>query len=263
MAHKTPPQFNRSKDSVAPAGPRTNSETVRMEPQDAKPAKKRRRTTARTEVSAQDALPDGNASHAGHQAAVFPPSATALESTDPPPGRRTPARPLTAPDFRADLPRNAPGWMRRARRMALALEAAVQANAISDTTEACIERAWAAWELNGSSDSEIAHVSHIAQRAHTAIRNTPRAELAEAVNDCAEVLWNALPSHVLRSATFEQVVEVVRGMKAEADPWAAVLAATCSLLGWTDTSRAHAARAIRIAVLDHPPSSSTPEIDLK
>ncbi|MGE0321286.1 MAG: hypothetical protein AB7K71_11305 [Polyangiaceae bacterium] len=256
MAHKTPPQFNR---------PEGKFETVRLEPEDAKAPKKRRRTSARTEVSAQDlaALPDGKRPEVQVVGTTFPPAANALDAAEPPPGRRTPARPLKAPDFGGDLPRNAPGWMRRARRMALALEAAIQAQSISDTTEACIERAWSAWELNGSSDAEIAHVSHIAQRAHTAIRNTPRAELAEAVNDCAEVLWNALPAHVLRSATFEQVVEVVRGMKAEADPWTAVLDATCSLLGWTDTSRAHAAQAIRIAVLDHPPSSSTPEIGLR
>ncbi|MCA9629163.1 MAG: hypothetical protein KC766_15890 [Myxococcales bacterium] len=255
MAHKTPPQFNRKHPF----------ETVRLSPEEARGSRKRRRSTARTEVSAQDALPDGNETRDIQVIApeAFPPSADLLEGTDPPPGRRTPARPLKAPDFGGDLPRNAPGWMRRARRMALALEAAIHSQSISDTTEACIERAWAAWELNGSSDAEIARVSHIAERAHTAIRNTPRAELAEAVNDCAEVLWNALPSHVLRSATFEQVVEVVRGMKAEADPWKAVLEATCSLLGWTDTSNAHAAQAIRIALVDHPPSSSTPEIELE
>lgn len=252
MANKTPPQF----------------QTLPLASEKEPSGKRRRRTSANTELSAQIAaargLPGGKSTQLLQEPQVsvhegFPPALDQLNEMQPPLGRRTPSGPLKAPDFGADLPKNAPGWMRRARRMTLALESAIRAGRVGDATEACIERAWSAWELNGSSDAEIARVAHVVERAHQAIRNTARSELTEAVNDCAEVLWNALPPHVLRSATFEQVVDVVRGLKVEADPWEAVLSATSVLLGWVDASQAHAAQAIRHALVEHPPSSRDPD----
>ncbi len=254
VANKTPPQFQTLPVSADkhPSG---------------RPA---RRTTAKTELSTQVAtaaqLPGGNKTrlpakppqvtvHEG-----YPPPLDQLDDHHPPRGRRTPAGPLNS-DVGADLPKDAPGWMRRARRMALALESAIRAGHIGDATEACIERAWTAWELNGSSDAEIARVAHVVERAHQAIRNTARSELNEAVSDCAEVLWNALPPHVLRSASFDQVVDVVRGLQAEADPWAGVRSATSVLLGWVDASQAHAARAIHHALIEHPPVSGDSDPD--
>ncbi|MCW5790942.1 MAG: hypothetical protein KIT72_11020 [Polyangiaceae bacterium] len=146
----------------------------------------------------------------------------------------------------------APGWMHRARRLAEALEEAISRADITASTEASVERAWAAWELADTSDAEIAKVASVVQHAHRAIRGTERAELAQAVNDCAEVLKSALPPHVSEHTPFEDIVDLVRALKAEADPWMAVLTVTSALLGWAEAGRAHAARAIRVALdADH------------
>jgi hypothetical protein len=154
-----------------------------------------------------------------------------------------------APNFGPPLPENAPGWMLRARRMSLALEEAVQSGTPAPALEACIERAWAAWELDGSADRQIARIARLIGKAHSAIRETPAQELERAYGECAQVLWAGLPRHVKGKQDFPQIVQIVRALRLEADPWAAVVEATSKILGWTQAGRAHAAHAVRVALL--------------
>jgi hypothetical protein len=95
-------------------------------------------------------------------------------SRPPPPRRITHLEGDRTPD---SIPEGGPAWMQRAQRMANALLAALESGEISDTTEAAIDRAWTAWELNGASDRQVAKVAHLSHRAHTAIHGTRRAQL--------------------------------------------------------------------------------------
>ncbi|HVU02693.1 MAG TPA: hypothetical protein VHE30_13120 [Polyangiaceae bacterium] len=172
-----------------------------------------------------------------------------LRRSRPPQGHRTPSATRSAPDFGPPLPENAPGWMLRARRMSLALEEAIRAGEPTPALEACIERAWASWELDGSQDKQIARIARLIDKAHTAIRETPAAKLETAYNECAQVLWAGLPRHVKSKQEFAQVLLIIRDLRAEADSWAAVVDATAKLLGWSQAARAHAAHAVRVAIL--------------
>ena len=183
-----------------------------------------------------------------------PPGKAELSRTRPPRGRRTPATPREAPEYGPPLPANAPGWMRRARRVLGAMQQALEAGEISESTEAAIERAFAAFEL-GLSDKQISRVAHLVERAHSAIRETSRAELESAYHDCAEVLHQGLPVHVQKKMSFDTVVDVVRRLRREADAWKAVVDGTAELLGWSEAATAHGAHAIRVALLAEPPSS--------
>src|SRR5690349_17689369 len=115
-----------------------------------------------------------------------PPRSEELRRTAAPEGKRTPdpaGRPLSAtPALRED----APGWMVRARRMTLALEEAIQTGTVTVAMEACIERAYAVWELGGSGDKRIARVATLVGQAHTAIRATAAADLERAFGECAQ-----------------------------------------------------------------------------
>jgi hypothetical protein len=172
-----------------------------------------------------------------------------LSHTRPPAGHRTPSATRQAPSFGSPMPENAPGWMLRARRMSLALEEAIRDGTPPPALEACIERAWAAWELDGSEDKQIARVARLVDNAHTAIRETTAKDLETAYNECAQVLWAGLPRQVKAKQEFAQVLNIVRDLRAEADSWAAVVDATSRLLGWSRAARAHAAHAVRVAVL--------------
>jgi hypothetical protein len=154
-----------------------------------------------------------------------------------------------APNFGSPLPENAAGWMLRARRMSLALEEAIRLGQPSPVLEAGVERAWAAWELDGSSDKHIARVANLLGKTHKAIRDTPPAQLELAYGECAQVLWAGLPRHVKARQDFAQVAQIVRDLRIEADAWAAVVDATARLLGWAQAARAHTAHAVRVAML--------------
>ena len=181
----------------------------------------------------------------------LPPDSThdELGRTRPPPGHRTPSATRQAPDFGPQMPENAPGWMLRARRMSLALEEAIRAEQPSPTIEACIERAWAAWELDGSADKQIARVARLVEKAHGAIRETPADKVDRAYVEIAQVIWAGLPRAVKTRQEFAQVVLIVRELRTEADPWAAVVDATARILGWAQAARAHSAHAVRVAIL--------------
>jgi hypothetical protein len=202
-------------------------------------------------VVAQAAQPPASQPVPSSDASALPPAPTKdeLSRSRPPAGHRTPSATRQAPNFGSPMPENAPGWMLRARRMSLALEEAIQSGTVGPAMEACIERAWAAWELNGSTDKQIARVARLVEKAHTAIRETPAPALERAYNECAQVLWAGLPRSVKSQQDFGQVSLIVRELRAEADSWAAVVGATAKLLGWTQASRAHSAHAIRVAIL--------------
>lgn len=149
--------------------------------------------------------------------------------------------------LRETYPPAAPDWIRAAQAMIAWLSERVQHGSVSPIDEAAIARTWAAFALGGSTTPQIRKVAHVVSRAHTAIRETPRQEreLQAAVLDCARVMHAGLPTAIRARMPLERAVQVVRALRAEPDPWAAVVAGTSELLGWTDYGRAHAAAAIR------------------
>lgn len=158
-----------------------------------------------------------------------------------------------------DLPaleRGIPVWLAKARALSAALADAQRAGAVSPKLQACIERAFGAWNLDGTSTRNVARVAHLAQRGHEAIRGTSRAALEAAYIDCARVLHLGLPSAIKRRIQLDVVTEVVRAMRREADAWVAVVEATMVLLGWTDANRGRAADAVRNALEEFPPDSA-------
>jgi len=157
------------------------------------------------------------------------------------PNPRRTARVLD-PEGRA-LPQGAPGWMRRARRLANALEQAISAIEVDLSTETAIERAFAAFEL-GFTDKEIARVAHLVETAHAAIRETPRSDLEGAYIDCARVLHRGLPRLVRRLADLDDAIEVVRSLRREPNATNAIVEGTARLLGWMELGREHAAHAV-------------------
>jgi len=170
-------------------------------------------------------------------------------------GRLESAEPATSTDLGA-LERGVPGWLAKARVLSAALQEAERTGAASPKLQACIERAHAAWNLDGTTTRNVARVAHLAQRGHEAIRGTSRAALESAYADCARVLHLGLPSAIKRRVPLDVVIEIVRAMRREADGWVAVVEATMGLLSWTDANRARAAEAIRSALEEFPPESS-------
>jgi hypothetical protein len=153
--------------------------------------------------------------------------------------------------LRAALPGSAPEWLRAARALGDWLEERISAGSVEPVEQAAIARIWAAFCLAGVSESQILRVAHLVQRAHTAIRETPRAslDLQAAFHAAAGVLHTGLPSSIRQRMPLERVVAVVRRMHEEADEWTAIVEGTTELLGWSDYARVHAATAIR-AVLE-------------
>src|SRR5262245_11289043 len=145
------------------------------------------------------------------------------------------------------LPADAPEWMRAARALADWLEERVQRGSISNADQAAVARTWAAFCLGGSTEPQILKVAHLVQRAHAAIRATPRgqSDLQAAYHAAAGVLHAALPTGVRERMPLERAVHVVRKLREEADPWAAIVEGTSELLGWKDHARTHAAALIR------------------
>lgn len=167
-------------------------------------------------------------------------------------GRLETAEPAQATDL-GPPERGVPAWMAKARALSAALEEAQRTAAATPKLQACIERAHAAWTLDGATTRHIARVAHLAERAHEAVRGTSRAALDAAYADCARVLHLGLPSAIKRRVQLDAVIEIVRAMRREADAWVAVVEATMALLGWTDANRARTAEAIRGALEEFPP----------
>lgn len=149
------------------------------------------------------------------------------------------------------LPPNAPEWMRNARILALRLEEAIAEGQVTPSTLLRIERAALAYSALDNSSQQIARVAHLIRRAHRAIRETQRPELENAIRDCAEILFGSLTRRQRAITNLEAVVDLVRHIHSEADPWVATVDATSILLGWQSTAKTHAASAIRSALESH------------
>ncbi|HVW24101.1 MAG TPA: hypothetical protein VHC69_01955 [Polyangiaceae bacterium] len=209
----------------------------------------------------QQGTPDGATSEPGEQPSTVggqgvgrdyeppPPGSQELKRTRPPEGKRTPKPGGRAFAATPALPENAPGWMVRARSMTLALEEAIRAGKVTPNMEACIERAYAAWELGGAGDKRIARVARLVEQAHGAIRAAAAQDLERAYGACAMVLWAGLPRSVKARQEPAAIAQIVRRLRGEADGWAAVVDATAELLGWCDAARGHSAQAVRMAIL--------------
>lgn len=144
-----------------------------------------------------------------------------------------------------------PEWRRAATALAEWLHARLQQGSIEPVEQAAIARAWAAFCLGGVTEPQILRVAHIVQRAHSAIRESPRGQndLQAAFQAAAGVLHAGLPTAIKQRMPLDRVVYVVRKLREEADSWTAIVQGTTELLGWTDYARVHAATAIR-AVLE-------------
>jgi hypothetical protein len=144
-----------------------------------------------------------------------------------------------------------PEWRRAATALADWLHARLEQGSIEPVEQAAIARAWAAFCLGGVTEPQILRVAHIVQRAHSAIRESPRGhnDLQAAFQAAAGVLHAGLPTAIKQRMPLDRVVYVVRKLREEADAWTAIVQGTTELLGWTDYARVHAATAIR-AVLE-------------
>jgi hypothetical protein len=171
-----------------------------------------------------------------------------ISKIEPPLGTRTPSEPLPAIDFGAPLPASAPAWMHHAQRMIAGLQQALKQVNIDASTEASIERAWAGWELDGSTERQIARMALLVEQTHTALREVAPHRLERAVYDCAEVLRQGMPKHARRRMPLEEVVRITRDLPREVDPWVAVVHAVAALLGWQKSGVAYSAHAIRLAI---------------
>ena len=143
-----------------------------------------------------------------------------------------------------------PEWLRAASSLAGWLDERIAQGRVEPVEQAAIARAWAAFCLGGVTEPQILRVAHIVQRAHSAIRESPRGhqDLQAAFHAAAGVLHAGLPNLIKQRMPFERVVYVVRRLREEADGWTAIVQGTTELLGWTDYARVHAATAIRAAL---------------
>lgn len=152
--------------------------------------------------------------------------------------------------MRESLPPTAPEWMRAARALADWLEFRIKRGHVPPVEEAAIARTWAAFSLGGVTEQDILKIAKVVQRAHTAIRETPRGttDLQQAINACAGVLYGSLPRAVRERMPLERVVATVRKLREQADGWAAIVEGASDIAGWKDYSRIHAASVIRAVV---------------
>jgi hypothetical protein len=163
------------------------------------------------------------------------------------PDERSGARTRRTPQ---GLPSDAPEWMRAARALADWLEERIERGAVTPADQAAVARTWAAFCLAGATEPQILKVAHLVQRAHTAIRTSPRSatDLQAAYHAAAGVLHAGLPTAVRERMPIERAVQVVRRLRDEADAWAAIVEGTSDLLGWKDHARTHAATVIRALI---------------
>jgi hypothetical protein len=174
-------------------------------------------------------------------------------------GRKTPNPARPEPEARGAGIDATSSWALKARTLSSALEEALRSGHASAKTRACVERAYAAWSLDGVTPPTVARVAHLVRRAHEAIRGTSRSGLEAAYTDCARLLHMGLPSALRRRVSLETAVDLVRNLRREADSWVAVVEVTMHLVGWTDAARSRAAEAIRQALEEYPPESARDE----
>lgn len=179
---------------------------------------------------------------------VIPPprSQDELRPSRPPRGQRTPSLGQPLPEVER-LPEDAPPWMKRARRLVLALEYAISGGHLEPDEMAALERAWSAYEL-GVTDGTIATVAHLCERAHSALNQKLKGSEQDAYAACAGVLYAGLPRAVKKHIEEHEIIEIVRIMRSEPEPWPAVVDATAKVLRWDEQARKHAGEAIRAAL---------------
>jgi len=165
------------------------------------------------------------------------------DSLDP----NLPSMPVAARTFSA-LPHDAPEWMRAARVLADSLEECIRTGSVDELEQAAIERAWYAWTLGGATPRHVLKTAHLVRRAHEAIQASPVSNAENLVRDCAAVLHANLPPPVRQTLPFERVVWVARLLRAQPDPWVAIVEGTAELLGWKDYARVHASNVIRSVI---------------
>lgn len=151
---------------------------------------------------------------------------------------------------RETLPPAAPDWMRAARALADWLELRIKRGHVAPVEEATIARTWAAFSLGGVTEQQVHKIARVVQRAHGAIRESPRSagDLQQAIHACAGVLFAGLPRQVRERMPLERVVGTVRKLREQPDPWAAIVEGVADLAGWKDYARVHAASVIRAVV---------------
>lgn len=154
-----------------------------------------------------------------------------------------------SPVYGAPLPPDAPDWMVQARELVIQLEGLIQRGLVERHEHLAVTRSVLAFKLVNSSQDRIAKVAHLVHRAHNAIRTTNR-EHTQAMRDCAEILFGGLPTQLRRVTAFDHVLDVMRSIADEADPWVAVVEGTSRLLGWQHAAMLQSANAIRTAIED-------------
>jgi hypothetical protein len=152
--------------------------------------------------------------------------------------------------LRESLPPAAPEWMRAARALADWLEIRIKRGYVAPVEEAAIARTWAAFSLGGVTEQEVHKIAKVVQRAHAAIRETPRSagDLQVAITACAGVLYGSLPRTVRERMPLERVTATVRKLREQADPWAAIVEGASDIAGWKDYARIHAASVLRAVI---------------
>ncbi len=154
--------------------------------------------------------------------------------------------------LRESVPPPAPDWMRAAQTLVNQLSRLLSAgDAITPEQQSSVARVWAAWSMGGASEAHILRVAHLVMRAHSALMEVPKDELAalqSAQLGAARVLHTGLPSAVRESMPIERALLVIRQIHDIVDPWAAIVQGSAELLGWTDYARIHAAAVIRSAI---------------
>lgn len=152
---------------------------------------------------------------------------------------RAPAMPL--PPMTGD----APEWIRAARAMVNAFEACIQRGEADAFERAAIERAWYAYTMGGVSPRQVMRVVRLVGHAHNALSRTTPDRLHVAIEDCALLIYNGLPSIVRSTVPYDRVRRVVHQLSQQPNAWVAIVEGSVELLGWKDAAQAHAASILR------------------
>ncbi len=246
---KSPSGGTKTAGAAARATPAPRSASARPSKRPVEPAPRKPAFDATWPLFSQNSAPVFPTDRGLTMQELAPPSADLAAFAGRP--ELPPETNRAAPKLRGGAAGQAPEWLRAAQELVAWLELCITRGALEADEQATIARVCAAFSLGGASENQILRVAHIVQRAHTAIRETPRAQqdLQAAVQAAASVLHAGLPSAIRKRMPLERTVAVVRRLRNEADGWTAIVEGTTELLGWSDDARVHAASAIR-AVLE-------------
>jgi len=159
----------------------------------------------------------------GQTASVEAPEANHLDEIPSPRADQPASRPL---------PPDAPPWAVMARYLATYLESTIAQGDASPFLRVSVQRALAAFRLSGHPPAQIVRVYHLIERAHDALRSTPRGDLREVIHDCSLVIRRSLPADLRSRLAEADVVAAVEAMQQEPEPRLAKGRAVARLLGW-------------------------------